>query len=1084
MRRVTDPNMPMVILPKTDSKSEGTGAAKTPANTATTQANTPATTAQVATTAQQTLTKSAFVKSGDFSIALPKQPDVSVLTSLWGLDQAKGPVNGDQLAAAIQQGVGDLDGKAATEEYKMFADWAKRNDARLSPEAKQVMDIYKKFAEQAQKKGQTGIPLGDFKKMIKEMKDVKDVSVASQLSKLDKNKGPINGDQMADAIRRGTADRDGKAASDEYKQFADWAKQNEKKLSPEAKQVLDVYKKYAEAAQAKGQSGIPDGEYRKMLKEMNNVRDSSTTSALKDLDKTKGPINGDQMAEAIKKGVEDKDGKGASDEYKQFADWAKKNEKRLSPEAKQVLEVYTKYAKAAQAKGQAGIPDAEFQKMVKEMNSVQDASVAAALSGLDKNKGPITGDQMAAAIKKGTQDKDGKGATDEFKQFADWAKKNEAKLSPEAKQVLDVYKKYAEAAQAKGQAGIPDADFKKMVKEMNNVRDAGATAALAELDKAKGPINGDQMAEAIKKGIEDKDGKGASDEYKQFADWAKKNEKRLSPEAKQVLETYTKYAKAAQAKGQAGIPDAEFQKMVKEMNSITDAGAASVLAGLDKNKGPINGDQMAEAIKKGVEDKDGKAATDEYKQFADWAKKNESRLSPEAKQVLDVYKKYAEAAQAKGSSGITDADFQKMVKEMNSVQDASVTSTLAELDKSKGPVNGDQMAEAIKKGVEDLDGKAATDEYKQFADWAQKNQARLSPEAKQVLDVYKKYAEAAQGKGQKGITDADFQNMVKEMNAITDSGAAAAIAELDGAKAKGQITPEQLTAAIKKGTEDLDGKAATDEYKQFADWAKQNEGKLTPEAKKVLDVYKKYAEAAQAKGSSGITQGDYNKMLAEMSAIKSPPPGDASVNAVLSDLDKQQGPINGDQMTDAISRAISDKDGNNVQEYNQIAEWAKKNEARLSPEAKEVLGILQKFAEQAKASAQNDISDVDFRDMIGYMNQVRDTGASQAVLDLTFMTNPVSGEDMMNAIRQGTEDLDGKSATDEFTMFADFAKANPNKLTPEAKAVMDIYEKYAKEARAKGQSGIPLDDWRKMLREMDQAAKSQPATHVTRTFVG
>jgi predicted nucleotidyltransferase len=886
MRRVTDPNMPMVILPKTDSKSEGTGAAKTPANTATTQANTPATTAQVATTAQQTLTKSAFVKSGDFSIALPKQPDVSVLTSLWGLDQAKGPVNGDQLAAAIQQGVGDLDGKAATEEYKMFADWAKRNDARLSPEAKQVMDIYKKFAEQAQKKGQTGIPLGDFKKMIKEMKDVKDVSVASQLSKLDKNKGPINGDQMADAIRRGTADRDGKAASDEYKQFADWAKQNEKKLSPEAKQVLDVYKKYAEAAQAKGQSGIPDSEYRKMLKEMNNVRDSSTTSALKDLDKTKGPINGDQMAEAIKKGVEDKDGKGASDEYKQFADWAKKNEKRLSPEAKQVLEVYTKYAKAAQAKGQAGIPDAEFQKMVKEMNSVQDASVAAALSGLDKNKGPITGDQMAAAIKKGTQDKDGKGATDEFKQFADWAKKNE------------------------------------------------------------------------------------------------------------------------------------------------------------------------------------------------------SRLSPEAKQVLDVYKKYAEAAQAKGSSGITDADFQKMVKEMNSVQDASVTSTLAELDKSKGPVNGDQMAEAIKKGVEDLDGKAATDEYKQFADWAQKNQARLSPEAKQVLDVYKKYAEAAQGKGQKGITDADFQNMVKEMNAITDSGAAAAIAELDGAKAKGQITPEQLTAAIKKGTEDLDGKAATDEYKQFADWAKQNEGKLTPEAKKVLDVYKKYAEAAQAKGSSGITQGDYNKMLAEMSAIKSPPPGDASVNAVLSDLDKQQGPINGDQMTDAISRAISDKDGNNVQEYNQIAEWAKKNEARLSPEAKEVLGILQKFAEQAKASAQNDISDVDFRDMIGYMNQVRDTGASQAVLDLTFMTNPVSGEDMMNAIRQGTEDLDGKSATDEFTMFADFAKANPNKLTPEAKAVMDIYEKYAKEARAKGQSGIPLDDWRKMLREMDQAAKSQPATHVTRTFVG
>jgi hypothetical protein len=231
---------------------------------------------------------------------------------------------------------------------------------------------------------------------------------------------------------------------------------------------------------------------------------------------------------------------------------------------------------------------------------------------------------------------------------------------------MAIYEKYAKAAQAKGQSGIPEADFKKMVAEMKGIQDAGATKELAKLDAHKGPINGDQMAAAIERGTRDLDNKSASDEFKQFADWAKKNQNRLSPEAKQVMAIYDKYAKAAQAKGQSGIPEADYKKMIAEMKGVQDTGVARELAKLDAHKGPISGDQLTSAIDRGVRDADNKAATDEFKQFADWAKKNQSKLSPEAKQVMAIYDKYAKAAQAKGQSGIDPAEYKKMVSEMRS----------------------------------------------------------------------------------------------------------------------------------------------------------------------------------------------------------------------------------------------------------------------------------------------------------------------------------------------------------------------------------------------------------------------------------
>jgi hypothetical protein len=490
---------------------------------------------------------------------------MSTLVELWNLDQSQGPIDAGELADAIERGVGDLDGQAAGKEFDMVMDWASRNAHRLSPEARKVLDIYAKHAHAARAQGQSGIPQGEFRDMLAEMRNVKDVSVSVELERLDRTSGPVNGDQMADAIRRGVADLDGKAATEEFNQFAEWAEKNRDRLTPEAIEVLDIYTRYVESAQDRGLSGIPDGEFRNMVAEMDAVRDASVSKELSQLDKSQGPINGDQMTDAIRRGTQDADGKAATDEFKQFADWAKKNQHRLSPEAKQVMATYEKYAKAAQAKGQSGIAHNDYQKMLKEMRNVKDASVSTELSRLDRTQGPINGDQLAAAIRRGVGDADGKAATDEFKQFADWAKKNESRLSPEAKQVMAIYEKHAKAAQARGQSGLSDAEFRGMVKEMHAVRDASASQALLDLSLTPGRVGGRQMLDAIRRGTQDADGKAATDEFKMFADWARANPDKLTPEARRVLDVYKKYAQSAQAQGQSGIAHNDYQQMLREM---------------------------------------------------------------------------------------------------------------------------------------------------------------------------------------------------------------------------------------------------------------------------------------------------------------------------------------------------------------------------------------------------------------------------------------------------------------------------------------------------------------------------------------
>jgi hypothetical protein len=1020
------------------------------------------------------------------------------------LDSQKGTVSGQAMMNAIVTGAKDPDNQAAGLEFAEMQKWVGANQARLSPEAKQVFATYEKAARASLAQGKTGISDADFKKLSAEMQKVanppvthkptpkptpkppetkfdplptpvkNDATAAKATADLKAKPGQISGSDMTNAIANGVQDLDGQAAGAEFNEFAKFAKENGSKLSPEAKEVMGIYEKYAKAAQAKGSTGIEQTEFSKMLTEMRNVKDSSATKALAELDKKAGTVTGDEMARAIQKGTADLDGQAAGAEYDAFKNWAQANQAKLSPEAKQVMEIYKQHAEGAKAKGGTGIPQDEWKAMLKEMKGVGDVGAKQALAELDKKaaaNGTISGDDLAAAIDKGTADLDGQAAGKEFAEFNKWAKANQSKLSPEAKEVMKLYRDAVADAKAKGQTGIPADQMKALLEKMKNVGDVSAKKALAELDKksANGTVSGDDMAKAIEKGTADLDSQSATKELAEFEKWAKANESRLSPEAKEVLDLYRKAAADAKAKGQTGISQDDWNKLVKDMKSVGDVSAKQALAELDKKAGTISGEDLAAAIDKGTADADGQAAGKEFAAFDKWAKANEGRLSPEAKEVMDLYRKAAAEAKAKGQTGIPQDQMKALLEKMKAVGDTSAKQALAELDKKAGTISGDDLAAAIDKGTADLDNQAAGKEFEAFEKWAKANESRLSPEAKEVMDLYRKAAAEAKAKGQTGIPADQMKALLTQMKNVGDVSAKQALAELDKQAAAGKVSGDQLLSAIEKGTADLDGQAAGKEFAEFEKWAKANEAKLSPEAKEVMAIYKKYVDQAKANGQTGLSQADADKMFREMRSV-----GDISAKQALAELDKKFGPVSGEDFAKAIKDGISDLDGNaSTKELQEFQKWAKAHPERLTPEAKQVLETYEKFA---KAAGQNGISQADADKMLKEMAQFKtysDDSTRAAIDTLNSKAGQVSGADLTKAITQGTQDLDGQAAGLERADFAKWAAMNQDRLSPEAKQVMAIYERYANRALAAGQTGIPQNEWKKMLEEMNNVGKDR-----------
>ncbi|MCY1018437.1 hypothetical protein [Pyxidicoccus sp. MSG2] len=396
-----------------------------------------------------------------------------------------------------------------------------------------------------------------------------------------------------------------------------------------------------------------------------------------------------------------------------------------------------------------------------------DLSALVELNKLDQSKGPVSADEMADAIKNGTADLDGQAASGEYRAFSEWAQKNAGRMTPEAKQVMDIYSKYAAQSQARGETGISQADSQKMLAEMAKVGDQGAKRALAKLDKLPAPISGRDMARAIESGAKDKDGNTKA-ELDAFRDWAKKNSAKLSPEAKDVLNVFGQHAAKSLATGNKDISRAEWAEMKKEFREVGgDASARKALAKLDKEHGSISGEDMLDAIKEGVADTDGHSTTSELREFQNWASKNKDRLTPEAKKVLATYEKYAKSA---GAAGLSQGQFDKMVKDagqFKTFRDDSMRSALEKLDVKNGRISAKDLTAAIKEGVADHDGQAAGVEFADLQKWVRDNYSRLGPDARKVLDVYEKYATKAMASGSTGIANSDFQRMLREMNNVS-----------------------------------------------------------------------------------------------------------------------------------------------------------------------------------------------------------------------------------------------------------------------------------------------------------------------------
>lgn len=309
---------------------------------------------------------------------------------------------------------------------------------------------------------------------------------------------------------------------------------------------------------------------------------------------------------------------------------------------------------------------------------------------------------------------------------------------------------------------------------------------------------------------------------------------------------------------------------------LGDASVAAATQKLDQLPSPISGEQMAQSIKEGTQDLDNSAAGQEYQQFSDWAAKNQDKLSPEAKEVMKVYEKYAKGAQAQGQTGIASDQYDKMCKEMTTVgkTDVSAKQAIDELSKGDGKISGEDLTRAIEKGTSDLDNHSAGAEFDQFAKWAAQNPGRLSPEAKQVMDIYKKYADGAKAQGLTGISAGDYQKMLGEMKNVhtyKDESAGNALDKLN--HTTGPVSGKQMLDAIQNGTQDLDGQAAGTEMQDILAWARDNAARLSPDAKKLVAIYAKYATQAILQGGTGIDQGQYQAMLAEMKrALVAPPP--------------------------------------------------------------------------------------------------------------------------------------------------------------------------------------------------------------------
>jgi len=998
----------------------------------------------------------------------PNYKDLSAgaqLNALAANNTQPGSISGKEMMDAIIKGTQDLDGKAATTEFKDISKFVRENEQLLSPEAKAAFGVYEKTVKGA-KNGQIG--LKDYMKMQGEMAKVAkpkygDASMGASLNALaanNKEPGSISGNELVNALITGSRDFDGQAAGAEFRDAAKFINENSQLLSPEAKAAFAVYQKYAAAAQAKGQSGIDGLSFAKMSLEMQRAGaprygDQSAAQALNSLaagNKTPGSISGREMETAILNGTKDLDNQAAGAEFKDIAKFVKENGQLLSPQAKATFAIYEKYAKAAQAKGQTGIPQGEFMKMQREMTQLNaphfpHITPGAHVGATTQTGQPPTASQVGAAVGNALQE-----LQNTFGQLGSIHQASPA--FPGVQEAL---------------AGIGAQLAERLM-------DGIADKLVDALNKAFGQLSGQPTSE--------KDPLHLADA---LADFKKEMHNLFNPDKPTQPPVMKIKADGPVITPPPGKPP--IMKIAADGPIGHDASAHAAVTELLKNNtkpGSISGKEMTEAIIKGTSDLDNHAASSEFAEFKRMVNEHPNLLSPEAKKAFAVYEQHARAAQAKGQTGIPLGDYMKMQNEMRSVsgpvyQDQGAGAQLNALAKNNsgpGSISGKEMVDAIIQGTVDKDNQAAGKEYADIKKFVTENEQMLSPEAKKAFAVYESHVKAAQARGQTGIDTRDYMRMEQQLQTVgkpayQDASAASALNTLAaGNKAPGSISGQEMADAIMNGTRDLDNQAAGKEYADIKKFVTENAQLLSPEAKAAFAVYEKHAKAAQARGQTGIGMMDNMFMNLEMRQAAAPKYGDASAAKALNALaagNKQPGSISGQEMANAIYNGIKDLDGKAATtEFKDIQKFVRENEQLLSPEAKRA------FAAYEKAASKGTISTGDLAKLRTEMNRVgqpsyQDASAAAALKDLGIKNRTpgsISPSEMRDAILRGTRDLDNQSAGKEFADFAKFVKENEQLLSPGAKKVFATYEQAAKAAQAKGQTGIPVGEYDKMARQM------------------
>lgn len=97
----------------------------------------------------------------------------------------------------------------------------------------------------------------------------------------------------------------------------------------------------------------------------------------------------------------------------------------------------------------------------------------------------------------------------------------------------------------------------------------------------------------------------------------------------------------------------------------------------------------------------------------------------------------------------------------------------------------------------------------------------------------------------------------------------------------------------------------------------------------------------------------------------------------------------------------------------------------------------------------------------------QDEGAGRAIEQLR-QENPkhITDDRLVQLVLTATADTDNQSAGREYQDLRKFVQENWSKLTPDAKAKWQIYERFVQDAKSKGQTGMPIQDYMKMMLQL------------------